>query len=338
VAGNKRSNRFAIVVYGPTATGKSDFAVRLALQMPAEIINMDVAQFYAPLRVGTAKPDWQHAPVPHHLFDLLDQPENFTAVAYRTRVSSVIDDIWQRGKVPILVGGSGFYLRSLIFPPLEQSAVAETTGGSSWQELHAIDPVRAQQIEKHDTYRIARALDIWRSTGQKPSSLAPTYDPLCSLFIVHVTRERDELRERIAARATQMAAEGLVDEAASLLDTPWQKFVSRKGFIGYRELFSYLQAERTPASLRQAMDKLVTQTRRYAKRQETFWRSLQQLLAPRVRQPNGSLPLQDSGQPWLRTCSLNLTTFDQEQYIERLLKQVSQLHYPNGDHGHSQDR
>ena len=107
-----------IIVYGPTGVGKTDFALKIAECLPVEIINMDVGQLYTPLSIGTAKPDMRTVPVAHHGFNVLSEPEHFTVVAYRTLCEQLIKDIWSRGKVPVLVGGSGFYLKSLFFPPL----------------------------------------------------------------------------------------------------------------------------------------------------------------------------------------------------------------------------
>ena len=106
----------AIIIYGPTAVGKTDFAEALAQRINGEIINADAAQFYTPLTIGTAKPDWRKAPVPYHLFDICDEPNNYSVAAYRADVERAVTSIASRGKIPIIVGGSGFYIHSLFFP------------------------------------------------------------------------------------------------------------------------------------------------------------------------------------------------------------------------------
>src|SRR3990172_4748508 len=110
---NKIDRPFMLIIYGPTGVGKTDMALAIAERMPSEIVNMDVGQFYTPLSIGTAKPAWRSSPVPHHLFDILDTPKNITVVEYRTLLLKKINEIRDRGNLPIVVGGSGFYLYSL---------------------------------------------------------------------------------------------------------------------------------------------------------------------------------------------------------------------------------
>ena len=112
-----------LIIFGPTAVGKTDFALKVAERVPAEIVNMDVGQLYTPLSIGTAKPNWRSETVPHHLFDYVDKPRNITVVEYRKILLEVLEDIWQRGKLPIIVGGSGFYLKSIFFPPCADEGV-----------------------------------------------------------------------------------------------------------------------------------------------------------------------------------------------------------------------
>ena len=158
-----------LIIYGPTGVGKTDMALAIAASVPAEIINMDMGQFYTPLSIGTAKPDWQNNSVPHHLFDIVDTPINYTVSEYRTLLYKTVEEVTQRGNLPILVGGSGFYLHSLLFPP--QVAIPDvdiaalySAGTDLWSTLYAIDPKRALSIDKADEYRIKRALSIWHST------------------------------------------------------------------------------------------------------------------------------------------------------------------------------
>ena len=174
-----------LLVCGPTAVGKTDFVNQLSLHAPVEIINMDMGQMYKPISIGTAKPDWKNAQVPHHLFDIIQSPENYTAAFYRQIVLQKIVEIQKRGALPVLVGGSSFYLKSVLFPLEEQivetpvSFVDKETS-FLWHELKKIDPVRANAIHPHDRYRIERALSIWYTTGKKPSLCDVVYNPPCN--------------------------------------------------------------------------------------------------------------------------------------------------------------
>src|SRR5260221_12969282 len=134
---------FMLVLYGPTGVGKTDLALALAEHIPVEIINMDVGQFYTPLSIGTAKPDWKHSTVAHHLFDIIDAPAHCTVTEYRSLVYKKIQEIRERGRLPILVGGSGFYLHVLLFPT--QAAIPDVDisllypqGVNVWQEIFNI--------------------------------------------------------------------------------------------------------------------------------------------------------------------------------------------------------
>ena len=111
---------FVIIIYGPTGVGKTECADYIASRLPIEIINCDMGQFYTPLSIGTAKPDWKAASVPHHLFDVIDTPKLFTVLEYRKRVQAIVHTIWKANKIPIIIGGSSFYISSLFFPPLQQ--------------------------------------------------------------------------------------------------------------------------------------------------------------------------------------------------------------------------
>src|SRR5690242_2065865 len=134
----------AVIIYGPTAVGKTDFAEHLAAQLDGEIINADAAQFYTPLTIGTAKPNWRSAIATHHLFDICDEPLDYSVACYRAKVQQCIDEIRQRGAVPIVVGGSGFYINTLFFPVGEHAKTEVTASDSfSWEVLNVIDPIRA---------------------------------------------------------------------------------------------------------------------------------------------------------------------------------------------------
>ncbi|HEV2602003.1 MAG TPA: tRNA (adenosine(37)-N6)-dimethylallyltransferase MiaA [Candidatus Babeliales bacterium] len=274
-----------IIIFGQTGVGKTDFADLLAQQIPSEIINMDVGQFYTPLTIGTAKPDWKHASVPYHMFDILDSPTDYTVMMYRKRLLELMHTIWQAGKVPIIVGGSGFYLKSIFFPPHAPSGatmrevVPEWFENKSlqelWQELFMIDPVRAETIEKHDRYRIERALTIWKTSNIKPSEYRTPYQPPADFTLLFLTRDRSELYTRIDNRVIGMMEQGFLDEVRSLRGTAWEQFLLQKKLIGYNELLDYFSGDETEERLRQAIVRMQSRSRQYAKRQHTFWNMLQ---------------------------------------------------------------
>ncbi len=292
----KKINRpRVLIIYGPTGVGKTDLALAIAQQVPAEIINMDVGQFYTPLSIGTAKPDWKNQPIPHHLFDIIDTPINYTVSDYRLVAYEKIKEISARGKLPIVVGGSGFYLHALLFlspVPVQVSSgtyIKKYDDHDIWQELHKIDPVRAEAIDKSDTYRIERALDIWYATGKLPSSFAPIYKPEVDYTIVFVERDREELRNRITARVLEMFRQGWIEETEKLIGSPWQQFIRKKNLIGYREIFDYLASEKSSAAFSRMVELISTQTCQYAKRQFTFWRKLEREIKKEKRYTGESI-------------------------------------------------
>lgn len=299
---------FAFIIYGPTAVGKSDFAHTLAERIGGEIINVDAAQFYTPFTIGTAKPDWKCASVPYHMYDVCDQPVNYSVARYREEAQRLVTDITARGKVPIFVGGSGFYIHSLFFPvPTHDTSIASRPPISqvTWESLHGIDPVRAAAIHPHDIYRITRALALYQQTGALPSALEPSYCPITELFLVELSLPTELLKERIQTRVAHMLQHGWIEETKILLNTPWEAFVLQKKWIGYPELIDYCKAGEPANGLHQVEDSIVRNTWRYARRQLAYGRMLKQKIKHASR----------------RELSLNidLTSSYIELYIEKLL-------------------
>lgn len=307
-----------IFVYGPTASGKTDFVDRLAQYVSIEVINMDSAQFYLPLNIGTAKPDWKNTPFRQHMFDCIDTPETITVSEYYQQVKPLIKDIQDRGHIPVLVGGSGFYLKSLIFPikssndpAIIQNKSPNKEAGSLWHDLNAIDPCRAQELHPHDLYRINRALHIWYTTGVKPSLYKPEYNPIApfTLFITH--RHPDDLYTRIKQRVHVMIRNGWTEEVKSLMGTPWQEFIGQKGFIGYNDLVNYIKGE---MSLDHAIALIQQKTLQYARKQRSFGRMI-------TREINEAV-IQSGGQRSDEVIDLNLTSIDLDLYIKQLLHKL----------------
>lgn len=275
-------NHPIIIIIGPTASGKTDFSYKLAEQVNGEIINADLGQFYTPLTVGVAKPDWQSHPIKAHLFDILDQPKDFTVHNYAQQVKEIITDIVQRRKVPIIVGGSLFYVKSLIFPTtplvtnensnLASIAIEDIPQDQLWEKLHSIDPQRAEKIHPNDMYRLQRALDIWNRTKTLPSLYSPQFDPTFSFLLIALNPNKAILHERICARTRIMLDQGWIEEAKQLINTPWENFINQKGMIGYKEIFDWLSNE-NPDNFEELIKKIQINTLQYAKRQITFMKS-----------------------------------------------------------------
>jgi tRNA dimethylallyltransferase len=304
-----------ILIYGPTGVGKSAFALALGKFLPIEIINADMGQLYTPLTIGTAKPLWQQEPIPHHLYDIIDEPRDYSVMAYRDAVLVAMQGVWQRGNIPVLVGGSGFYLHALLFPPLVGNSIKEDIHEEevSWELLAQVDPERARALHPNDTYRIARALAIWRATGTKPSQFQRNYDPPASFLLINIEREREELYSLVNDRTQTMIDAGWIDECRQLAGTPWEAFVRRKKLIGYNELFDYGARQ---CSLDDTITLIQQKTRQYAKRQQTFWKMLERQVITASEQN----PL-----PTAMVRKVNLTLIDPPLYINQLIKDVKIL-------------
>ncbi|KKT23549.1 MAG: tRNA dimethylallyltransferase [candidate division TM6 bacterium GW2011_GWF2_43_87] len=291
-----KDNRLFFVLSGPTAVGKTEVSQDFFGTGCVEFINGDMGQLYKPLSIGTAKPDWKSIPIAHHLFDIIERPVDYTALDYRERVKTCMEEVWERGNIPVVVGGSLFYLRMLFFVPgdYDSSCLASKRGSqpeidfdreSAWEILQSKDPQRAEQLESaNDTYRLKRALELLEA-GVLPSSRTLKYEPLAHYRILFLTREREDLYARINRRVVEMIGAGWIEEVKGL-SADWRAFLSRKKLIGYSEIITYLEelekegCDKTLSS--PCFETLVSciqqRTRRYAKRQMTFWRMLKREL------------------------------------------------------------
>jgi len=324
----KLKQKFILMIFGPTAVGKSGLAETLAEHIPSQLVNCDIGQFYTPLTIGTAKPDYKNSPIKQHLFDVIDKPRYFNVCEYRRLLLDTAQKVWTEGQVPILVGGSGFYLKSLFFPPLSSKKISdakkdETTqdvcGVALWDLLNKIDPVRAAQIEKNDTYRIRRALDIWEQTGKKPSELTPVYNFPSNFLFIFLHRDRQELYDRIDERTHQMVTEGWIEEVQGLLETEWEPFLMKKKIIGYDVIIEYLKGEKTKQDLENTIKTIQKKTRNYAKRQVTFFKSLEKQLQDAIEKK------QTKGVVQSRIETIDLTLSDLDLYIKQLLHYLKPL-------------
>jgi tRNA dimethylallyltransferase len=272
-----------IAIVGPTAVGKSELALHLAQYFPIEIICADSRQVYRYMDIGTNKPSpAERESVPHHLIDVVEPDQNFSLAMYHQLAIKALKAIQQKSKLPLLVGGSGLYVWSLVegwkipqVPPDRKrrgklEARAKQQGSQNfYQELQDIDPIAAVKIDPSNTRRIIRALEIYHSTGQRPSQLQRKEAPDFPILLIGLTRERSELYRRIDWRVDKMIQMGLVEEVEQLLKKGYNLSLPSMSGIGYRQICQFLQGEMT---LPQAIDKIKYETHRLARHQYAWFR------------------------------------------------------------------
>ncbi|MGD0153255.1 MAG: tRNA (adenosine(37)-N6)-dimethylallyltransferase MiaA [Thermacetogeniaceae bacterium] len=274
-----------VVVLGPTAAGKSEIAVELALKLSGEIVSADSVQVYKYLDIGTARiTPGQQKGVAHHLLGFLEPDEEFTAAQYQQLARETIDGIAGRGRLPILAGGTGLYIQAVIdpyeFPSQEglmqvrqrlHSRMEAGRGEELYAELQQVDPEAAGRIHPHDQRRITRALEVYQLTQRPISSYRTTGaapEPRYNLAMIGLSRSRPELYRRIDLRVDQMFRDGLVDEVRGLLERGCQPGLKPLQTLGYRQVISYLAGE---YDLDTAISLVKQATRNYAKRQLTWF-------------------------------------------------------------------
>ncbi len=271
-----------IVVCGPTGSGKSSLAIHLARLFSGEVINCDSLQVYRHFDIGTAKlPEQQRGEIPHHLIDAVEPCESFTAGDFASRARSVLHDIEQRGKVPVVAGGTGFYLRALLNGlPATPPASAETRQrlieherrrpGSLHRLVRRLDPVSSAKIHAHDVAKLVRALEI-RLLSSRPASAAQPSEPLTGLRVLKLGLfpPREQLYELLNQRARNMLCDGLLGEIAGLLQRGVPRDAKPLLSLGYKEGLAVLESRMTEE---QALEQMQRDTRRYAKRQITWFR------------------------------------------------------------------
>ncbi len=272
---------------GATAVGKTSIGVALAKRLGAEIVSLDSMAIYRGMDIGTAKPSpAERAAVPHHLIDIVSPSEEFSLAQYVEAAAAAVADIRQRGTLPLFVGGTPLYLKSLLRglfegPPADwqlrrdiEQELVDVGEQALYQRLTAIDPVAASRIHPHDTRRLIRALVVYRATGEPISHQQLQFDEgrsaeECRVFVLR--RSREELHARIEARVTTMIATGLVDEVRNLTADGRGLGRTARQAVGYREALAFLAGE---CDREQMINHIVYRTRRFAKRQGTWFRSL----------------------------------------------------------------
>ncbi len=272
-----------IVIVGPTAVGKSGLALHLAKYFPAEIISADSRQIYRYMDIGTNKPTpAERLSVPHHVIDVVEPDQDFSLAMYHQLANEALKAIQQKENLPLMVGGSGLYVWSLVegwkipqVPPNQKlrdqlEARAEQEGSHRlYLELQDIDPTAAETINPNNTRRIIRALEIYDATGQPSSQLQRKEVPDFPILLIGLTQERSELYEMIDWRVDRMMQRGLVEEVEQLLEKGYSPSLPSMSGIGYRQIVQFLRNEVT---LREAIDRIKYETHRLARHQYAWFR------------------------------------------------------------------
>ncbi len=280
----QKSNKI-IAIAGPTASGKTALSIAVAKHFGGEVVSCDSMQIYKRMDIGTAKPDEEEmSGIRHHMIDIIEPDENYNVVSFKKDAEAVIDEILERGKLPVLVGGTGLYMDSVLnnvgFTETKSDEAVRKELTELWEkmgseymhaELEKIDPESAEKIHPNNVRRVIRALEIYRTTGKtmtqvnEESKREPKYDSL----VFGLMWDREVLNERINRRVDIMMEKGLLDEVEELKASGLKRELTSMQAIGYKELFEYFDGLVT---LDEAVEKIKLESRRYAKRQMTWLR------------------------------------------------------------------
>jgi len=280
-----------IVLAGPTATGKTDLAIELALLVNGEVISADSAQVYRYMDIGTAKPTLEEQRgIPHHMMDIVYADEEFSVAQYKAMAEAAIRDILARGKVPIVAGGTGLYISSLVYNIQfsetmsdwafreRMKALAEQYGPEYLHnKLKEVDPISAQKIHPNNVKRVIRALEVYETTGRPISehqAQSRTKPPEFEYLLYGLTMDRQKLYERIEKRTDIMMEKGLADEVAKILKMGYSRDLVSLQAIGYKEIAAAIYGE---CSMDEAVQQIKLNTRHLAKRQMTWFNSMEGL-------------------------------------------------------------
>lgn len=272
-----------IVILGPTAIGKTSLALQIAAQHPVEIISADSRQIYQYMDIGTAKPTpTEQAQAPHHLIDVVTPDENLSLAQYQRLAYAHIEDIHARGKIPMLVGGTGQYITAILegwsipeIPPNEAlrqelEAFAQIHGTAAlYQRLQTLDPEAAEKIHPNNVRRVVRALEVCLQSGTPMSVLQRKRPPHYSVRQYGLTLERDALYQRADQRLDEMVQQGFVEEVAMLLNKGYTATLPAMSGIGYQQIAAHLAGS---MSLEQALQETKYLTHDFIRRQITWFR------------------------------------------------------------------
>lgn len=272
-----------VVIVGPTAVGKTRLALRLAAELGAEIVSADSRQVYRGMDTGTDKPTAEERQrVPHHLVDIVNPDEEFTLARYQDMAYAAIDDVLARGRVPLLVGGTGLYIKAVVegwsIPRVRPNEAlrtelyreAEVKGGVALHaRLRQVDPAAAEKIEPRNVRRVIRALEVYLETGRPISELQRRRPPPYRVLQIGLTMERAALYQRIDQRVDRMIETGLVEEVRGLVEQGYGYELPAMSGLGYRQVGSYLRGE---ISLEEAIRLIKRDTRRFVRQQYNWFR------------------------------------------------------------------
>ena len=270
-----------LIITGPTGIGKTEISLKLANKYKGEIISSDSMQIYKKLDIGTAKVDLDKTDIPHHMVDILEAHENFSVADFKFKAKEIISDINKRGGLPILVGGTGLYINSIVYNldftetkadyeyRDELRKILEEKGSEFlYSKLLNLNKDMAEKIHPNNGQRIIRALEILKSGNEKENNFRQENEDY-NLIFIGINMDRERLYERINSRVDKMIELGLVDEVRSLLDKGLDKNSQSLKAIGYKEVISYLEGE---IEYSEMIDLIKKNSRHYAKRQLTWFR------------------------------------------------------------------
>lgn len=280
-----RTKPKVIVICGPTASGKTGLSVKLAQKMDGEIVSCDSMQIYKDMTIGTAKVTQEEMQgIPHHLIDFVSPDERYSVAEFQKDAEKAIREIIQRGKTPIVVGGTGLYVDTLVYhiqyPEIEtdleyrqelEELIQEQGLETVYQKAKEIDPQAAEKISSNDKKRIMRILEIYHQTGKTKTQLeieSRKEEPPYEYLVYAIGMDREKLYDRINQRVDIMLEQGLIEEVQALLKK-YQQFPTAMQGLGYKEVASYLLGNITKEEM---IEMLKQETRRYAKRQLTWFR------------------------------------------------------------------
>lgn len=280
-----------IVIVGPTASGKTALSIELAKKIDGEIISCDSMQIYKDMNIGSAKPTIEEMQgIKHYMIDIAEPTERFSVAEYKKRSEEAIEEILQKGKVPIIVGGTGLYANSLIYNieyneiMLDEEyrknlmKIAETEAGLAtlYEKARSIDPVAMEKISSNDKKRIIRVLEIKHSTGKNKTELeleSRKNEVKYEYKVFAINMPREILYNRINKRVDIMIENGLIDEVENIIEK-YKEFPTAMQAIGYKEIVMYLKGELTK---QEAIEKIKQESRRYAKRQITWFKKIENI-------------------------------------------------------------
>ena len=283
---SKENMKPVVTIMGPTASGKTSLALELSQRTPCEIISVDSALVYRDMNIGTAKPTAEEQAIaPHWLIDIIDPSESYSVAEFRNDVETLINDIHQRGKLPVLVGGTMMYFNALIngISPLPSSddavraRIAQEAEAYGWKALHdelnRVDPVSAARIHPNDPQRLTRALEVYRSTGRSLTDWQATKGESCPFNVTQFAiapEDRAVLHGRIEQRFDMMLEDGFIEEVRSLYARgDLHEDLPSIRSVGYRQAWQYLNGQLDYAEMR---ERGIIATRQLAKRQLTWLR------------------------------------------------------------------